>query len=132
MKKLLVLILGIVLIAGVLSGCTEEEDKDTDDDDDTPTNTAPVITGDIAYNESLNLSNLPVEVEFSVNASDADGDTLLYNWTITNSTNATITTGDEATLTYEFNVTDTYTIKVVVSDGEETAEKELELVIGEE
>lgn len=133
MKKLLVLILGIVLIAGVLSGCTEEEDKDkdTDDDDDTTTNTAPVLNETITC-DATNVSNISmnVEVTFMANATDADDDTLTYHWRIVNESGENITTANTTNLAYNFTETGTYTVKVKVSDGTVTTdETELEVKV---
>lgn len=130
MKKLLVLILGIVLIAGVLSGCTEEED---DNGGETDENNAPTINGDITY-EPENIT-VGEDITFTVNASDIDEDELTYTWMITNETGWNITeTTTVGEMMYNFTAdgnfsNQTCTVKVEVTDGEETVTKEITIEV---
>jgi hypothetical protein len=56
---------------------------------------------------------------FDVNASDYDGDSLTYTWSI----DGVVQTGDTSDIaTYNFDQSGDYNVSVVVSDGEKTAE----------
>jgi hypothetical protein len=97
-----------------------EQTKSVTVTDPTPINTAPV----------LNTVSVPSAVETAANlaiaasASDADGDSLTYTWSqVSGSGTATFANANNANTTVSFNTAGTYSIKVTVTDGEDSVEQ---------
>jgi immune inhibitor A len=117
-RKILVLLVGMALLVGVLSGCVEEEEQP-------PANNAPVVSvADpvIEHNTSLPGGT----VTFNSTATDADGDNLTYAWDFGDEVgNSTV-----ADPTYEYAENGTYTVTLIVSDDTDTATWTDDIVIG--
>jgi len=111
--KLIVLLVGMVLLVGILSGCTEE-----------PTaNNAPVasFTSSVVHNNT----NAGGTVTFTDASTDADGDTLTYSWVFGDTTTNTTQSPSH---TYAAN--GTYTVALTVSDGTDTDTESASVIVG--
>lgn len=108
-KKLLVLLVGIVLLVGVFSGCVEEE---------TPTNTAPEA--------SYTYTKDGLTVTFTDASTDADDNTLTYTWDFGDDTG----TSNEANPTYIYTANGIYTVKLTVNDGTDEHTYEETIIVG--
>lgn len=114
-KEIFVLLVGIALLVGVLSGCVEEEE---------PTNTAPTasFTSSVDHNTSTDGGT----VTFDSTATDADGDDITYSWDFGDDSNST-----EADPTHVYAANGTYTVTLTVSDGTDTYTTDpVEVIVG--
>jgi len=107
MKKLLILVVGIALLVGALSGCVQEET--------TPENTAPVAVISITQN------GLIIAYDAS-GSTDVDGDTLTYAWDFGD----TIGTATDVSGTYTYELSADYTVTLTVNDGTVDSEVDTE------
>lgn len=116
-KEIFVLLVGIALLVGVLSGCVEEEEP-------TPTNTAPTasLTSSVDHNTSTDGGT----VTFDSTATDADGDDITYSWDFGDDSNSA-----EADPTHVYTANGTYTVTLTVSDGTDTYTTDpVEIIVG--
>ena len=96
-KKILVLLVGMALLVGILSGCTEET---------TPTNTAPTA--------SFTISAAGLTITFDASGSaDEDGDDLTYVWDFGDDSDA----GSGVNPSHEYTASGAYTVSLTVNDG---------------
>ncbi len=105
--KLLALILGIALVIGLVSGCTEEKDEDEEDK-----NTAPVAA--FEYGPTVE-GNYTVEQNIWFNASgstDDDGDDLTYSWEFGDGE-----TGAGVNVSHNYSEAGSYVVNLTVNDG---------------
>jgi PKD repeat protein len=117
-KKILILLVGMALLVGILSGCVEETT--------TPTNNAPVVSvADPVIDHNTSLPG--GTVTFNSTATDADeDDTLTYAWDFGDE----VGNSTEEDPTYEYAANGTYTVILIVSDGTDTATWTDDIVIG--
>ena len=105
-KKILVLLVGMALLIGILSGCVEENGEE-------PANTAP--TASFTHSVVHNTSTAGGTVTFDSTATDADGDDITYSWDFGDDTTPTEAT--EADPSHIYAANGTYTVTLTVSDG---------------
>jgi len=96
--KLIVLLVGMALLVGVLSGCTE-----------TTTNVAPV-----ALITCVTTGVVGADIEFGSISTDADGTVASWSWSIDAGDEA----GTEETFTTSFAASGTYTVSLTVTDDD--------------
>lgn len=109
--KLVVLLIGMALVLGMVSGCLEEEK----DDDEEEKNKEPVI-GEIYYTPTDNITVLE-DITFNITATDENkDDALTYTWAFGDGNNSTDTKP-----VHNYSSPGDYTVTVTVSDG--TVEK---------
>ena len=89
-------------------------------------NTAPVISDLTSTSATIGLS--PNVTSLSVSATDAEGDELSYNWSVSGPGSYTIGNG-KSTVEASFKSVGTYTITVQVSDGNLTSSKSTEIKV---
>ena len=89
-------------------------------------NTAPVISDLTSTSATIGLS--PNVTSLSVSATDAEGDELSYNWSVSGPGSYTIGNG-KSTVEASFKSVGTYTITVQVSDGKLTSSKSTEIKV---
>jgi formylglycine-generating enzyme required for sulfatase activity len=123
MKKLLLLLVAMTLVATALVSCSD--DSTTEPTEAPPANKAPVITA---------LGSDPTTVEIGATASltctatDADGDALSYAWSST----AGSIDGTGATVTWTApNAVGSCAITCNVTDAEETASESVDVAVFE-
>ena len=97
-KKIFVLLVGLALLVGVLSGCLEEEEEE-------PTNTAPVA----AFSSSIDNKT----VTFTDESTDADGDTLTWSWDFGDD----VGTSTDQNPSYTYSTNGIFTVALTVNDG---------------
>lgn len=115
-KKIVVLVVSIALLAGVLSGCLEEEEEPA-------ANNAPEVT--FAYTVDHNTSMDGGTVDFDSTASDADNDDLTYLWDF----------GDDETSTdadpqHMYATNGSYTVMVTVNDSTDETTSSATVIVG--
>jgi len=99
--KIIVLLVGIALLVGMLSGCTEEEPEPT-------VNTAPEAFFTTVVNDTTRV------VEFTDESTDADGDTITsWTWDFGDDTG----TSTDQNPTYTYTANGTYSVILTVNDG---------------
>jgi PKD repeat protein len=99
--KIVVLLVGMALLVGMLSGCTQQEEPE-------PTNTAPEASFTTVVNDTTRV------VEFTDTSTDADGDTIAsWSWDFGD----TIGTSTEQNPTYTYTADGTYSVILTVNDG---------------
>ena len=103
--KILVILAGIALIAGVLSGCVQEEETTTAE------NNAPVAV------ISITQEGLTITYD-ATGSTDADGDDLTYTWDFGDESD----TSTEATGTYTYAASGPYTVTLTANDGTDDSE----------
>ena len=103
-KKIFVLLVGMSLLVGILSGCVEEKKEE-----EPKTNTAPTasFTSSVDHNTSTDGGT----VTFDSTATDADGDDITYSWDFGDDSNST-----EADPTHVYAANGTYTVILTVRD----------------
>ncbi len=113
--KIIVLLVGIALLVGMLSGCIEEEEEEA--------NAAPVasFTSSVVHNTTTAGGT----VTFTDASTDADGDTLTYSWVFGDTT--TNTTQNPSHI---YAANGTYTVALTVSDGTDTGTKTSSVIVG--
>jgi len=109
------MLVGIVLLVGIISGCVEEKKKE----EPTPTNTAP----DASFTASDPVNKTVI---FTDTSTDADGDSLTWSWDFGDDVGAS--TLQNATYTYTSN--GIYTVTLTVNDGTDTDTSSVVVTIG--
>ena len=119
--------LGIIILSACGGGGSDDSSS-SDNDNNTTTNTAPVASAGIdlavAVNQLVNLS--------AANSSDADGDSLSYQWTINSLPDgSTITLSDNSISKPNFiaDIAGEYEFSLVVNDGTVDSSADVVMVI---
>ena len=112
-KKIFVMLVGIVLLVGIISGCVEEEKEEE------PTNTAP----DASFTASDPVNKT---VTFTDTSTDADDDTLTWSWVFGDG----VGTSTEQNPSYTYTSNGIYTVALTVSDATVTDTYSDEITIG--
>jgi PKD repeat protein len=113
-KYIAVLLLTLALVVGIFSGCVENGDEPE------PTeNNAPVA--DFTTSDPVDMM-----VTFTDASTDEDGDTLTYSWDFGD----VLGTSTDQNPEYTYTANGIYTVTLIVSDGTDTATKEMEIQIG--
>jgi PKD repeat protein len=115
MKKIIVILMSLVLLAGIISGCVEEKKKK-----ETTTNNAPVAM--------FSFSKDNMNVTFTDESTDEDeNDTLTWSWDFDGDGEEDST---EQNPEYTYANNGIYTITLIVSDGTDIDEYFEEITIG--
>lgn len=85
------------------------------------TNHAPQIT---AFRVDPTTGQVPLKINFSATAVDADNDQLTYSWDFGNGTSSTAMSGE-----YIFTQPGLYTVKLTVTDGQLTAQQSAAVLV---
>ena len=98
-KKILVLLVGMALLIGILSGCVEENGEE-------PANTAPVAS--FTASDPVNMT-----VTFTDASTDADDDTITWSWDFGDDVGTSIVQNPS----YTYTTNGVYTVTLTVNDG---------------
>ena len=114
-RKMFVMLVGMALTVGILSGCVEEEVE---------SNNAPVAS----FTFSPDPIHVNETVKFTSTSTDADGDDLTFTWDFGDGSDLS----SEDNPTYIYKEENIYTITLTVSDGTASNSTSREVNVGVE
>lgn len=115
-NKMIILLVSIIVILGIISGCVQYEEVLT-------INKAPVVT--FTYNVEHNTSMAGGIVTFNSTATDEDNDVLTYLWDFDDGKSSTI-----ADPVNEYATNGSYIVKLIVNDTKNQTIKIENIIVG--
>ena len=118
--NILVFLITMLLLVGILSGCTEETGEEEEEEEEEPT----LPTADFTYEPMTNITNT-TQVNFTAVVTAGDATNLTYLWDFGDEYNST-----ESVVIHSYDDSQNlYKLILTVNDGEDTSVEKINIHI---